>query len=282
MAENQENIFKKIDVKVFDKFIDKFAQKYVEQRNALRPKTIDEMLKASEALGSDFDLSQIKTIVQQNSVFIDPIREKGGTPNPVNDIYRSDLGELLTTYYFEEKLDESYRYIIPAKNISTRERYDMPGRGIDAIGYRIKDDGTTYELLVSEAKVSGQKQNPPAVVDQTDDSIYKTQKNYHDNSDVLIQRLVEFSKNLQGQDLIAICCVIVDVKNKTNKCDITYGCGLIRDYTCVDETKDFGKMQSHANEFSPGNIHFVILSFTEKTIDSTIDLFYKKVRELTK
>lgn len=275
------NVFKKIDVKVFDKFLDKFAEKYIEQRTALSSSVIEETLKVSEGLGTGFDLSQIKTIVRQNAVYVDPIREKGGIPNPVNDIYRSDLGELLTTYYFEENLDESHRYIIPAKNVSTRERYDMPGRGIDAIGYRIKDDGT-YELLISEAKVSDQKQNPPAVVDQTKDSIYKTHKNYHDNADALKQRLVEFSKNLNGQDLIAILCVVVDIENKTNKCTITYGCGLVRDYTCVDETKDYGKMQSNANEFDPGNIHFAILSFTEETIDSTIDLFYKKVQELTK
>ena len=275
------SVFKKIDVKVFDKFIDKFARKYVEQRLALTQETIDEAIKISDVLGVGFDLSQIKSVVKRNATFNDPIREKGGTPNPVNDIYRSDLGELLTTYYFEEKLDESQRYIIPAKNISTRERYDMPGRGIDAIGYRIKDDGS-YELLVSETKVSGQKQNPPSVVDQTSDSIYHTHKKYHDNADVLKQRLVEFSKNLKGQGLIAILCVIIEIENETNKYDITYGCGLIRDYTCVDETKDFGKMKSNANEFDPGNIHFAILSFTEKTIDSTIDLFYKKVREITK
>ena len=275
------NIYKKYDVKVFDKFIDKFAQKYVEQRTSLTLVAIEEVLKISEGLGVGFDLSQIKNIARQNSVFVDPIRENGDIPNPVNDIYRSDLGELLTTYYFEEKLDKSQRYVIPAKNISTRERYDMPGRGIDAIGYRIKDDGS-YELLVSEAKVSSQKQNPPAVVDQTNDSIYKIHKNYHDNADVLKQRLVEFSKNLKGQDLIAILCVIVDIENQTNKYDITYGCGLIRDYTCVDDTKDFGKMKSHSTEFDPGNIHFAILSFTEETIDSTIDLFYKKVKELAK
>lgn len=276
-----KKIFNKIDIKVFDKFIDKFAQKYVEQRSALTPTTINEALRMSEGLGVDFDLSQIKSIVRQKSVFVDPIRENGGTPDPFNDVYRSDLGELLTTYYFEEKQDEKCRYIIPAKNISTRERYDMPGRGIDAIGYRIKDDGT-YELLISEAKVSGQKKNPPAVVDQTEDSIYKTQKNYHDNSDVLIQHLVEYSKNLQGQDLIAILCIVIDIENKTNKYTITYGCGLIRDYTCVDETKDYGKMKSNANEFEPGNIHFAILSFTEENIDSTIDLFYKKVQKLAK
>lgn len=278
---SEMNIYKKYDVRVFDKFIDKFAQKYVEQRTALTPIAIEEALRVSEGLGVGFDLFQIKSIVRQNSVFVDPIREKGDTPNPVNDIYRSDLGELLTTYYFEEKLDEGLRYVIPAKNISTRERYDMPGRGIDAIGYRIKDDGS-YELLISEAKVSGQKQNPPAVVDQTEDSIYRTHKKYHDHTDVLTQRLVEFSKNLKGQDLVAILCIIVDIENKTNKYDITYGCGLIRDYACVDETKDYGKMKSHADEFAPDNIHFVILSFTEATIDSTIDLFFKKVSELTK
>lgn len=276
-----DNVFRKIDIRVFDEFVDKFAKRYIEQRRALSPSTIDEVLKVSEGLGTGFDLSQIKTIVRQNAVYVDPIREKGGTLNPVNDIYRSDLGELLTTYYFEEKLDEGHRYIIPAKNISTRERYDMPGRGIDAIGYRIKDDGT-YELLISEAKVSDQKQNPPAVVDQTKDSIYKTHKNYHDNADTLKQRLVEISKNLNGQDLIAILCVVVDIESKTNKYSITYGCGLVRDYTCVGETKDFGKMKSNANEFEPGNIHFAILSFTEETIDSTIDLFYKKVQELAK
>lgn len=275
------NVFKKIDVRVFDKFLDKFAEKYIEQRTALSSSVIEEALKVSEGLGTGFDLSQIKSIVKQNAVYIDPIREKGDTPDPVNDIYRSDLGELLTTYYFEEKLDDGQRYIIPVKNISTRERYDMPGRGIDAIGYRIKEDGT-YELLIAEAKVSGQKQNPPAVVDQTSDSIYKTHKKYHDNPDTLKQRLVEFSKNLDTKDVIAIMFFVISLENKTNNCEITYGCGLVRDYTCVDETKDYGKMQSNANEFDPGNIHFAILSFTEETIDSTIDLFYKKVQELTK
>lgn len=275
------NIFTKIDFEVFDKFIDKFAKKYIEQRMALAQDAINDAIRQSESIGVGFDLSQIKTIIKQNAVYVDPIRENGGTPNPINDIYRSDLGELLTTYYFEEKLDEGHRYVIPAKNISTRERYDMPGRGIDAIGYRIKEDGA-YELLISETKVSEQRKNPPAVVDETKDSIYKTLKNYHDKEDILKQRLIEFSKNLKDNDLYMIMCIVIDIENKTNKCEITYGCGLVRDYTCVDETKDFGKMKSNENEFEPGNIHFAILSFTKETIDSTIDLFYKKVRELTK
>ena len=68
-----EYIFNKIDIRVFDKFIDKFAEKYVVQRGAITPNVIDEVLKASERLGTGFDLSQIKSVVKKNSVFVDPI-----------------------------------------------------------------------------------------------------------------------------------------------------------------------------------------------------------------
>lgn len=274
------NTFAKHDVRVFDKFIDKFARKYIEQRSASKIPDIDDILSTAESIGSGFDLSQIKSVVQRNSVYIDPIREAGKTPQAVKDIYRSDLGELLTTYYFEEKLDEKERYIIPAKNISTRERYDMPGRGIDAIGYRIHEDGKT-ELLIAEAKVSGQQANPPSVVDSADDSIYKSLKNYHDHHEILKQRLVEHLKYLPQNEMMAILCFIIDIENGKTPV-ITYGCGLVRDHTCVDEALDFGKMKNNATEFEPGNIHFAIFSFTEETIESTVDLFYKKVMELTK
>lgn len=274
------NIYVKHDVRVFDKFIEKFARKYIEQRSASKIPDIDDILSTAESIGSGFDLSQIKSVVQRNSVYVDPIREAGKTPQAVKDIYRSDLGELLTTYYFEEKLDEKERYIIPAKNISTRERYDMPGRGIDAIGYRIHEDGQT-ELLIAEAKVSGQQANPPSVVDSADDSIYKSLKNYHDHHEILEQRLVEHLKYVPQNEMMAILCFVIDIENGKTPV-ITYGCGLVRDHTCVDEALDFGKMKQNATDFGTGNIHFAIFSFTEETIESTVDLFYKKVMELTK
>lgn len=274
------NIYVKHDVRVFDKFIEKFARKYIEQRSASKIPDIDDILSTAESIGSGFDLSQIKSVVQRNSVYVDPIREAGKTPQAVKDIYRSDLGELLTTYYFEEKLDEKERYIIPAKNISTRERYDMPGRGIDAIGYRIHEDGQT-ELLIAEAKVSGQQANPPSVVDSADDSIYKSLKNYHDHHEILEQRLVEHLKYVPQNEMMAILCFVIDIENGKTPV-ITYGCGLVRDHTCVDEALDFGKMKQNATDFETGNIHFAIFSFTEETIESTVDLFYKKVMELTK
>ena len=273
-------VFQKYDVRVVDKFIDKFAKKYVEQRSAFSQVPLDDLMKAAESLGTGFDLSQIKTVLDKNAVYRDPIREHGELPMPFRDIFRSDLGELLTTYYFEEKIGEGKRYIIPIKNISTRERYDMPGRGVDSIGYRIDNNGKVT-LLLAEAKVSSEKNNPPSVVDKADESLYATQKGYHDSPETVEQRLSEYIKGLEGEDLRIVLSVILNIENGDSEhFNITYGCGLVRDYTCVDESKDFGKMKSCESEFLPGNVHFVIFSFSEATIESTIEQFYNKVKEL--
>lgn len=273
------NTFTYNSVKVFDKFIDKFAQRYVEQRSSL-DSILAENLRNSDC---GFDTDNLMSIIKSNSTFVDPIREKGGIPQIINDIYRSDLGEILTTYYFEEKLPEGERFIIPLKNISMRERFDMPGRGIDAIGYRLEDN-QKIELLLSEAKVSEQKTSPPAVVDVAKDSIYASQKLHHDNQPLVLQRLTEYVRHLStSEDFTALATLIIAMSSsQTDKYSITYGCGLVRDYTCADPDKDFGKMKSHVEDFKPGTVNFAIFSFTEKTISETVDLFYKKVRELTK
>lgn len=266
-------------VKVFDKFIEKFAQRYVEQRSSIVPALV-EKLKNSDC---GFNVDSLMALIKSNSTFVDPIREIGEVPSIINDIYRSDLGEILTTYYFEEKLPEGERFIIPLKNISMRERFDMPGRGIDAIGYRLEEDGK-IELLLSEAKVSEQRTSPPAVVDIAKDSIYKSQKLHHDNQPLVLQRLTEYVRHLStSEDFMALGMLIVAMStNRTDKYSITYGCGLVRDYTCADPNKDFGKMKSQVEDFRPGTVNFAIFSFTEQTISETVDLFYKKVKELTK
>jgi hypothetical protein len=65
-----------------------------------------------------------------------------------------------------------------------------------------------------------------------------------------------------------------------DKYSITYGCTLIRDYECVNEQTDFGKMKTNAVEFEPGEVHFSVLSFQNKTIQETVKLFYEKVQIL--
>ena len=269
--------FKSFDVKVFDAFIDKFAERYVQQRSSVSTEIMDK----AAALDCGLDTTALLKIIRSNSCFVDPDREAGRTPSPVNDIYRSDLGELLTTYYFEEKLPEGERYIIPLKNISTRERYDMPGRGLDAIGYRVEPDGS-YTLLLSETKVSDEKRNPPQVVHSTDDSIFKTQKAHHDELPMVLQRLTDYVRKVSSVNEFAVLgCIVVLMNNgAADRVKVTYGCGLVRDYNCVDKERDFGKMKTQAEDFRPGEVDFAIFSFTQKTISETVDLFYHKVQEI--
>ncbi|MCD4746456.1 MAG: hypothetical protein K8R58_09165 [Bacteroidales bacterium] len=275
-----KNIFIKHDVPVIDSFIEKFARKYIEQRSQTNA-DIDALSESQLFASHGFDSSLLKDIISKNSVALDFKREKGEKPEVLGDIYRSDLGELLMTYYFEEKIKEGSRFIIPLKNITFRERDDMPGRGMDAIGYRVSKN--KLEVLLGEAKVSAQKRNPPDVVHSTPDSIYKTQQNYKNNLDVVVRRLSDFSKRLNTKDaeIIGLAILNIDAEKEENY-SITFGCTLIRDYTCVDDQKDFGKMESKQNEFEHNNIHFSILSFVEYNIEKTVQMFYKKVQELIK
>jgi len=256
----------------------KAARKYIE----LRSQTSADISSLSDSQlfkTSGFDTSLLEGIITENSVAHDFKREQGITPSVLQDIYRSDLGELLMTYYFEEKLEDNFRYVIPLKNITYREREDMPGKGMDAIGY--KTDENKIDILLGEAKVSSEKKNPPAVVHKSKDSIYATQKKYKNNLDIIVRRLSDYCKRLDAEhaEIIGLAILSIDLK-KTEAYSITFGCTLIRDFTCVDSKADFGKMKSKSNEFYPDKIHFSILSLTEKEIEPTVQLFYEKVQEL--
>lgn len=269
--------FQEFKVRVFDKFIEKFAERYVQQRSSVDP----EVLGRAAELDSGMNPDALMTIIRKNSCYVDPYREAGKRPPILNDIYRSDLGELLTTYYFEEKLPEGERYIIPLKNISSRELSRLPGRGFDAVGFRKEADGK-YNLLLSEAKVSEQKQSPPSVVDATEDSIYTTHKRHHDDLPMVLSLLSDYlRKQTTAESFTALACIVILMDcRQTDQFKITYGCGLVRDSSCVNETSDFGKMSTNVDEFRPGNVDFAIFTFTEKTISETVDLFYQKVREI--
>ncbi len=279
--QNKQNIYIKHDIKVMDSFIDKFAHKYIEQRSQTNA-DISSLSNSQMFKTSGFDTSLLEGIITQNSVAHDFKREQGLTPNVLQDIYRSDLGELLMTYYFEDKLDINSRYVIPLKNITYRERDDMPGRGLDAIGYKVNDD--QLDILLGEAKVSADnKKHPPAVVDKNSDSIYLTQKKYNDNLDIVVRRLSDYCRRLDAKNAKIIGLAILNIDSKkTEAYSITFGCTLIRDFTCVDFKNDFGKMKSNSEIFNPNKIHFSIMSFTEKEIEQTVQLFYKKVQELIK
>jgi hypothetical protein len=269
----------KIDIPVIDSFINKFAEMYLKQRSQTQfdfSSINEQVLYKNLGFGTD----ALKQIITKNTIPIDKKREQGLEPKVLNDIYRSDLGELLMTYYFEEKIPEGERFIIPLKNITFRERAELPGRGLDAIGYRKLGD-TQVEILLGEAKVSADKKTPPPVVDSTKDSIYNTQSNHKNETPIVVQRLSDYVRRLNAKDAAILGFAIISIENQwTDNFNITYGCTLVRDHTCVNENSDFGKMKTNQGDFEPGKVHFSILSFSGKTISDTVDLFYKKVQEM--
>lgn len=272
--------FAKEDVSVSDKFIIKFSEMYIKQRSDTRFSydTIDESLLFQK---HGFDSTQLKKVITRNAVAKDMIREAGEIHKTVlTDIYRSDLGELLLTYYFEDKLPEAERFIIPHKNITNRELAAQPGRGLDAVGYRIDND--KISLLIGEGKVSHQQKNPPDVVDYTNDSIFNTQTKFKNNKDLLVNRLSDYSRNLtdEAAEKIGLVLLLLDF-GKESEFDLVFGCALLRDVSCVKINEDYGKFYTQQTDFDPHHITFCIMSL-DKSIKDTIDLFYDKVQELCK
>lgn len=270
--------FKKEDIKVNDAFIKKFAEMYISQRTmcvtSIKSLTANFLFKN---LG--FDTTELERVIKKNVIAEDAKREQGLTPDILNDIYRSDFGELLMTYYFEEKITEDKRFLIPLKNISFRELSNMPGRGMDAIGYRV--NSTKINVLLGEAKVSESMTSPPSVVHTSPDSIYKTHLNSRENKSAILKKLTDYYRRLNNEDATIIGMAIWAIENDMDdKYDLTFGCTLIRDYKCVNETTDYGKMRSEVSKFERHNVSFALLSFLDKSIAETVDLFYQKVKEL--
>ncbi len=268
---------KNFDVKVSDAFIEKFAQLYIKQRSCVYfdYASVDEAFLFDN---HDFSGNDLRAIIKRNSVAIDIKREAGERPTIIRDIYRSDLGEMLLTYYFEEKLPVNERFRIPKKNITTRELANMPGRGLDAIGFRERDG--KIDLFLGEAKVSSEGRNPPQVVDASDDSIYKTQKRYLDERSLLLQRLSDHCRRLTSQDAakLGALMLLMDA-NKQDRFDIYFGCCLVRDTSCCKVNEDYGVFYTQQTDFEPYQLGFCLLSF-DKQIADTVDLFYAKVQEL--
>lgn len=257
--------FEKHEIIITEEVIDNYADKYIELRSKIANYLDIDNDPRFKNLG--FSTEQLKQIIKENTI---PIRN---AIRPMNDIYRSDLGEMILTSYFDkENEDFGDSFIIPLKNIWDREHNDLPGRGIDVTGYKFNND--KIEILIGEAKVSEEKKNPP----QASQEIFLEQKKYTENKEYFKRRISNYSKKLTPEHaknfmlvLVALECEVEDVY------DVLYGCCLVRDSSCFNDA-DYGNMKTKCNNFDPNRIHFLIPTF-DKSIKDTIDLFYKKVTE---
>lgn len=268
------HVFKKIDLEITDSSIQSYARKYLDLRSRI---VFDPSSLNDDPRFKDFGFSadKIKDIIQEATT---PIRE---SDQPYRDIYRSDLGELLLTAYFDKEYPEhgNEEFIIPLKNIWDRELSDLPGRGFDVVGYKTLDDNK-LELLLGEGKVSTEQKSPPRVVHTKSDSIYKTQKSFVDDKKEVIRKLSNHVKKLDAENALPFSILICAIESEQEDVyRIIYGCCLVRDDTCVDDEKDYGKLQSNRVEFEPGKVHFVMPTFNIK-IEEAVDRFHKAVQNL--
>ena len=270
------SLYKRKDFAVTDMSIQSLAERYLQVRTSSED-TQGAILLANNPIFTTlegFDPSVILEIIKQNAK---PQRIAEEKRRPLNDIYRSDLGELLMVNYFEKECadkDEEL-FIIPIKNLFDRELDNQPGRGYDVIGYRKSYDGKII-LLLGEAKVSEQKKGPPDVVDVTPDSMYSN--HFKSKSDIKFveKRIANLVKKVSAKHKAILALLLFWISTEKNDVfEIVYGCCLVRDHTCIDEG-DYGKMKAEADLFLPGTVNFIIYCF-DKEISEVVDLFHSKI-----
>lgn len=259
--------FEKIDFLITDEKLEELAEKYIELRSHVRE--IADIQNDPRFKNLGFSTKNIKDYFAKNTK---PLRMSDA---PLKDIYRSDLGEMLLTMYFDAgytSLGDSF--VIPLKNIWDREHNDLPGRGIDVTGY--KEISGKIEILIGEAKVSEEMKSPP----QVSKEIYKEQIKYTSPENTYLKRrLSNYAKKLGAKDAANITLVLMALEHEElgDIYQLVFGCCLVRDNNCF-HSNDFGKMQSEKDNFSPNRIHFIVPVF-DKSISETVDLFYNKVDE---
>ncbi len=262
------DIFEVKNITVSDEYITNLANKYIELRSKF---IVDEDHPIFKNLG--FSTDALKEIIRQSSK---PIRVGDDKRKAYNDIYRSDLGELLLTIYFEEE-QATENFILPLKNLWDRELVDLPGRGFDGIGYRTSLG--KIELLLGEAKVSNED-STPQVVDSKEDSIFKTHLKNRTDKAYLERRIANYAKKLTGDHAAVMHYVLFCLSTDNNTAfEVVYGCCLVRDSSCLNDPKDFGKLKTETDSFRPGKVQFAIYSY-DKNIEYVIDLFHSKIDAL--
>jgi len=277
MAKKTKHVFDIIEVKATDKQIADYANRYLDVRSEIVA-DISKLDTEPRFKNLGFSTEQLKDVIRKNTK-PGRVAKTGRKKGVHRDIYRSDLGELLLTIYFEECVGDENCFVIPIKNIWDRELNDLPGRGFDTLGYKVGDKG--IKLLLGESKVSSENKNPPQVVDQSEDSIYKSQLKNHKDKNYLTKRLSNYIKKVSSDHVEHLGTVLLCIdEGLINEYEIVYGCCLVREKEYLDKKKDFGKLKTNSKDFEPHKVHFALISF-DKKVEDVVNLFHKKVEELT-
>jgi len=229
------------------------------------------VLKEEYGLGESFE-QKTESLSDDRKEIMRRLVEKYNTPNPaVNPLKsgltylkptRSKIGEVVAKDYLQKKLDVSF-----AGRISLEEEdADLPKRGVDNFGFIFKEVNGEFELqkvVICEVKASESKSNPPEVVSETKDSLYKSLLELSKGSDRLMKALVKSFDRFDIDKFAALVAELaVDIERNDELQDTRRKMlivpFLLRTATTYN-SDDFGIFYTNPLEFDGTSIKYYIM-----------------------
>ena len=247
------------------------------------------VLKEEYGLGDSFE-QKTESLSDDRKEIMRGLMERYNTPNPaVNPLkggctqlkpVRSKIGEVIAKDYLHKNLDVSF-----AGRISLEEEYpDLPKRGVDNFGFIFKEVNGEFELqkvVICEVKASESKKNPPEVVSETKDSLYKSLLELSTGNDRLMKALV---KSFDRFDIDKFAALIAELAVDIEKNDVLQETRekmlivpfLLRTATTYKDA-DFGIFYTDPSEFSGATINYYIM-VVDVALNEFADDLYSSVR----
>ncbi|MGF0110931.1 hypothetical protein [Clostridium sp. SGI.024] len=165
------------------------------------------------------------------------------------------------------------------------EDSDTPKRGIDNFGFIFKEIDGNIELssiVTCEVKASDSKDSPPAVVHNTNDSLYSTLLSMCSIDDRLKKALAKsIDKLTDSQYFELLCNIATDIECGENfdllKSKIMVVPFLLRKKEFYTE-KDYGNFKCKRSEFASSIIKYYIVTI-DYELNDFADEIYTKLRE---
>lgn len=229
------------------------------------------VLREEYGLGESFE-QKTESLSDDRKEIMRDLMKRYNTPNPaVNPLNsgrtqlkptRSKIGEVIAKDYLHKELDVSF-----AGRISLEEDdADLPKRGVDNFGFIFKEVDGEFELqkvVICEVKASESKKNPPEVVSETRDSLYKSFDRFDVNkfAALIAELAVDIDKNDALQDTRKKMLIVPF---------------LLRTATTYSDD-DFGVFYTDPSEFNGASINYYIMVVDVALSDFADDL-YSSVR----
>ncbi|WP_025846285.1 hypothetical protein [Brevibacillus sp. NL20B1] len=217
--------------------------------------------------GLEFSIDTIKERIFHNTI---PERRGGNF-----DVVRSDFGEVISYMTLEQKYSTQFGY----KSIRDRELVQLPGRGIDGIGI---ETGEKLRLVLTETKVSSQRTSPPSVVDSSEDSM-RNQHLDHISKPETCKKIWDVARRTTSSELqkLFMTAALMFEYKMFDRLELITCCVLVRP-KMVHTCNDFGSFMSHAKDFLPGKIRFLVICIPEENgnnLEEIIDEWFKVLNE---